>query len=218
VRLARIEVLTSSWKRNFGYFDLFEVVEAARVVQNLTLTKRAFVDLWEVSFSRGCSASDLEGRFGIRSASLAAPGRRADLVVVRAPFHGFLKHLYFDHGVSFVPPIDLRPDAIRVALVGTDAALAGGLAYLRRSRLAFTIIESRAFRGPRQGSLDALTPHQREVVALAYARGFFDVPAKATARDLARELKSSHQAVLDTLHRAERRLVASALGGAPAGP
>jgi hypothetical protein len=217
VRLTTLQVFTSSWRRNFGYFGLFDVVESARVIQNLTLTKQQFVDLWEVRFRPGKRPGDLVGQFGIRAASPAAARGRKDLVVVRAPFHGFLKHLYFDYGVSFQMPIELEREAIRVTLVGADAAMSRGLAYLRRSRIAFATLHTGAFSGPRHDLLAALTPHQREALALAHDRGYFDVPAGVTLRALARQLGTSHQAVADTLHRAERRLVAGALAAQGSG-
>ncbi|HEX9709372.1 MAG TPA: helix-turn-helix domain-containing protein [Candidatus Thermoplasmatota archaeon] len=215
MRRARLSVSTASWTRNFGYPELFGVVVSARVVQNLTLTQQTFVDLWEVRFLPGKAAPDLVGAFGIEAASRVAPRGRHDLVLVRAPFHGFLKRLYFGFGVSFQPPIDFRRDAIEFTVVGSDAAFASALAYLRRSRLAVETLEAGRWSGRGADPLEALTPRQRTVLRAAYGRGYFDVPAKADARSLAREMGVSHQAVVDILHRAERRLVAQALEAAP---
>lgn len=211
VRRAEIRIFTASWKRNYGYGGLFEVVERARVLQNLTLTERQFVDLWEVRFLPGKRASDLVGAFGIEAASPAASRAGRDLVVVRAPFHGFLKKLYFEYGVAFQPPIEFAPDSIRVTLVGSPTAMRRALAYLRRLHFAFDMLSAGTFAGPREDPLAGLTDRQRAVLELAFARGYFDVPARVTARALARELSTSHQAVLDTLHRGERRLVSAAL-------
>jgi hypothetical protein len=215
VRHARLSVSTASWTRNFGYPELFAVVESARVVQNLTLTQQTFVDLWEVRFLPGKRAADLVGAFGIESATRVAPRGRGDLVLVRAPFHGFLKRLYFDYGVSFQPPIQFAPTSIEFSLVGTNAALAAALAYLRRSRLDVRALEAGPWAGRGSDPLAALTARQREVLRLAQARGYFAVPSGTDARALARELGVSHQAVLDTLHRAERRLVSQALRSGP---
>lgn len=211
MRRAQIQIFTASWKRNYGYFDLFGVVEWARVLQNLTLTQHQFVDLWQVRFLPGRGPKDLVGAFGIESASPAAARAGRDLVVVRAPFHGFLKKLYFEYGVAFEPPLDFTRESIRVTLVGSDAAMGRALAYLRRSRFAFKTLSAGAFSGPRQDPVADLTARQREVLELAFSRGYFEVPARVTARDLAKELRTSHQSLLDTLHRAERRLLASLL-------
>ncbi len=215
MRQARLSISTASWTRNFGYPELFGVVSTARVVQNLTLTQQTFVDLWEVRFLPGKEPGDLVGVFGIESASRVAPRGRADLVVVRAPFHGFLKRLYFDYGVSFQPPIDFHPESITFSLVGADAALAGALAYLRRSRLDVKTLEAGRWAGRGEDPLGALTPRQRDVLRAAYGRGYFAVPRTCDARELASQLGVSHQAVVDILRRAERRLVAQAIRSSP---
>ncbi len=215
VRRAQLSISTASWTRNFGYPELFRIVSSARVVQNLTLTRQTFVDLWEVRFLPGKGPDDLVGVFGIESASRVAPRQKGDLVLVRAPFHGFLKRLYFDFGVSFLPPIEFRPHEIAFTVVGSDAAFGAALAYLRRSRLDVETHQAGRWSGRREDPLESLTPRQRTVLRAAHARGYFDVPARTDARTLARALGVSHQAVIDTLHRAERRLVAHALRAAP---
>jgi hypothetical protein len=211
MRRVELRILTASWKRNYGYGDLFRVVEKARVLQNLTLTQQLFVDLWEVRLLAGRNAHDLVGLFGIESASQVASGGGRTLVVVRAPFHGFLKKLYFEYGVSFQPPIEFKSDAIRVTLIGADSAMARALAYLRRSTIQFETLSAGLFEGAGSEILAGLTPHQRKVLEVAFGRGYFEVPALITARGLAKQLGTSHQAVVDTLHRAERHLITAAL-------
>lgn len=211
MRRAEIRVHTSSWKRNWGYFDLFQAVESARVLQNLTLTRRGFVDLWEVRFRPGRSAADLEGAFGIVSASPVSSRGSRDLVVVRAPFHGFLKRLYFGFGVSFEPPLEFSPEAVRVTLIGSDTAMRRALAYLRRSRLEFEILSTGVFAGPGADPMSRLTERQRQVLEAAFRRGYFEVPAQVTTRELAKGLGTSHQAVAEVLHRAERRILSAFL-------
>ena len=54
---------------------------------------------------------------------------------------------------------------------------------------------------------DGLTEEQRETLLLAYERGFFDIPRRATAADLAAELDVSRQAVSERLRRGYAALV-----------
>lgn len=211
MRRVEIRVHTASWRRNYGYFGLFKAAASARVLQNLTLTQREFVDLWEVRFRPGRSARDLKGAFGIVSAFPVASRGALTLVVVRAPFHGFLKRLYFGYGVSFEPPLEFTPETVRVTLVGSNSAMSHALAYLRRSHLRFETVSAGLFAGPRADPLSRLTERQREVLEAAFRRGYFDVPARVSTRALARELGTSHQAVVDVLHRAERRVLSAFL-------
>jgi len=57
------------------------------------------------------------------------------------------------------------------------------------------------------GNGDTLTDEQRETLLLAYERGFFDIPRRATAADLATELGVSRQAVSERLRRGYATLV-----------
>lgn len=59
---------------------------------------------------------------------------------------------------------------------------------------------------------DALTDAQREALALAYDRGYFDSPRATTLAALADELGITQQALGSRLQRATRRLVERALG------
>lgn len=54
---------------------------------------------------------------------------------------------------------------------------------------------------------DGLTAQQRRTLLLAYERGFFDIPRRATAAELATELDVSRQAVSERLRRGYATLV-----------
>lgn len=55
--------------------------------------------------------------------------------------------------------------------------------------------------------LDVLTPTQREALELAFDRGYFDSPRRATLADVASELDISPQALGSRIRRGTRRLV-----------
>jgi len=52
-----------------------------------------------------------------------------------------------------------------------------------------------------------LTKKQRELLEIAYRRGFFDVPRRATLRQLAEELGVSRSTLMESLRRAEARIM-----------
>lgn len=61
-----------------------------------------------------------------------------------------------------------------------------------------------------EGAVDptgGVTEQQRETLLLAYERGFFDIPRRVTASELAEELGVSRQAVSERLRRAYATLV-----------
>ena len=52
-----------------------------------------------------------------------------------------------------------------------------------------------------------LTKKQRELLQIAYRKGFFDVPRRATLRQLAEELGVSRSTLMESLRRAEARIM-----------
>ncbi|WP_276271018.1 bacterio-opsin activator domain-containing protein [Haloarcula litorea] len=63
--------------------------------------------------------------------------------------------------------------------------------------------------GREGGGADALTEPQREALALAYDRGYFDEPRRATLEEIAVDLDISRQALASRLRRGHRALIAA---------
>jgi predicted DNA binding protein len=81
--------------------------------------------------------------------------------------------------------------------------------YVTENGLSFdllSIYDAGSVEGPPRPA-DGLTADQRETLLLAYERGFFDIPRRATAADLAAELDVSRQAVSERLRRGYAALV-----------
>ena len=57
-----------------------------------------------------------------------------------------------------------------------------------------------------------LTEKQRETVAIAFERGYFEIPRQVSLEDLAEELDVTHQALSERLRRAEQTLLGSEFG------
>ena len=64
-------------------------------------------------------------------------------------------------------------------------------------------------------SQDGLTERQREALALAICRGYYESPRQVTAEELADELGISQPSLSSLLRRGERELLISALGTQP---
>jgi predicted DNA binding protein len=62
---------------------------------------------------------------------------------------------------------------------------------------------------PGRDDKSTLTDPQREVLAVAYEKGYFEVPREASVEDIAAELGISGQAVSERLRRGHQKLVAS---------
>lgn len=63
----------------------------------------------------------------------------------------------------------------------------------------------------RASPLESLTSRQREVLQVAFERGYYDVPRRASTAELAAELDLDDSSVSEHLQRAERNLIAAVL-------
>lgn len=82
--------------------------------------------------------------------------------------------------------------------------------YLEEQRYSFQVLDFTEPRAPRQ-SVGELTTNQRDALAIAFERGYYDVPRAITARDLAEELDMSHQSLSELLRRGAANLIRSTL-------
>lgn len=82
---------------------------------------------------------------------------------------------------------------------------------------AGTDVTLRQLRGYRveDTPLDRLTERQREVLRVAFERGYYDVPRSASTSAVAAELGLDDSTVSEHLQRAERNLIGAVLGRSP---
>lgn len=128
---------------------------------------------------------------------------------------------------------NLTHESILIAIVNTDVTLLSGLgeqknwtfevrssdqeslskfqSYCRENEIAIELTQLHALSPLKSDREFDLTGGQRSALVLAYSRGYFDSPRKATQDDLADELDITRQAVSSRLQRGLRRLIASTL-------
>lgn len=109
---------------------------------------------------------------------------------------------------------DVSPDGnggFTFTLVGTQEALSNELGGCAPAHPPVTLLRLGEYDGP-SDSADRLTPRQREVLETAYGLGYYEVPREATAADVAERMGLDRSTVTEHLQRAERHLVAAALG------
>ncbi|WP_435334222.1 helix-turn-helix domain-containing protein [Haloarchaeobius sp. TZWWS8] len=82
---------------------------------------------------------------------------------------------------------------------------------LREDSIAFELAWKGDSEITQDGGVDRLTQRQRRTLWLAYERGYFDIPRRATLAELADELDVSSQAVSERLRRALKGHLAGTL-------
>ena len=132
-----------------------------------------------------------------------------------------LCELEFCNDVSLVADVITSRDGTILSASATDGEWSLRIRYSTREALAETVATLERFDveahlsqiGCRSGSMAAdLTEKQREVVAAAFERGYFEIPRQVSLEDLAEELDVTHQALSERLRRAEQALLRAEFG------
>ncbi len=200
-----------------GFFDRYEEVE---LLETLRLERGWRLQLLRIR-RRGSlrSGTELEREsarirelYGLESFELVErrPRSRDYIVLVRQRNPPVLRRLLTLSGGQVVPTAPFRLDARRVVASFHASArlLRRVLDRLRAEELPFRVL--RASSHPYLGDADgvSLTPKQGEVIARAWALGYYAVPRRVTLTQLARLTGRSPPALGKMLRRAEGRLVA----------
>jgi DNA-binding CsgD family transcriptional regulator len=108
--------------------------------------------------------------------------------------------------------LDATEEGIDITLVGEQDALADRVDEFSAAGTN-PVLRTLTNYGRPHDPVDALTARQREVLALAYGRGYFDTPRKATTGEIGTALGIDGSTVREHLQRAQKNLVADGLDG-----
>ncbi|UPM44620.1 helix-turn-helix domain-containing protein [Halocatena salina] len=110
--------------------------------------------------------------------------------------------------ISIDWPMRETDDGLRVTLFGEDAALQQLIAGLPEE-VDVTLERTGAYQPDMSDPAGKLTDRQKEVLRTALAAGYYEIPRRATQRDLATELGLSRGTIGDHLRRAEAKIIRS---------
>ncbi|MFC4986350.1 MULTISPECIES: helix-turn-helix domain-containing protein [Saliphagus] len=120
------------------------------------------------------------------------------------------------HGCLLLPPLRYADGAKHCRVLALDSAsLADLYAALVDDGLSIDVRSKREVHAPTpssplvsvEGVLPELTARQREVLALAVSRGYYELPRETTTAELAAELGVGRRTAEDHLRRAEGKLL-----------
>jgi predicted DNA binding protein len=104
-------------------------------------------------------------------------------------------------------PLEFTDDGLRATLVGTHENLRGALGAMPDS-LEFSVGDAGTYVPGSADLLSPLTDRQLEVFETAIEEGYYDVPRKATHKDIADNLGCAPSTVDEHLRKAESHVVA----------
>ena len=110
--------------------------------------------------------------------------------------------------ISIDWPMRETTDGLQVTLFGEDTALQQLIAGFP-DEVDVTLERTGEYQPNRDDPAGQLTDRQREILQTALAAGYYDIPRRATQRDLATELGLSRGTVGEHLRRAEAKIIRS---------
>jgi DNA-binding CsgD family transcriptional regulator len=110
--------------------------------------------------------------------------------------------------ISIDWPMRETTDGLEVTLFGEDAALQHLIAGFP-DEVDVTLERAGEYQSDMGDPAGQLTDRQQEILRTALTAGYYDIPRRATQRDLAAELELSRGTIGDHLRRAEAKIIRS---------
>jgi DNA-binding CsgD family transcriptional regulator len=110
--------------------------------------------------------------------------------------------------ISIDWPITYTPQGMRLTLFGEDAALQRTVNAIP-DKIRMTLERTGEYQPGMHDPTWQLTERQQEIVRTAIATGYYDIPRRATQRDLAADLDLSRGTIGEHLRRAEVKIIRS---------
>lgn len=112
----------------------------------------------------------------------------------------------------FATPFELKDGKLRATFLGTSAQIRGLLANLsRQTRVKYRVASLTDAKFPPNSPMGRLTDKQRRILISAYKLGYYDVPRRITAEELAKRLGLVKSTLSAHVRKAERRLLTEML-------
>ena len=191
-----------------SYVPGIEKLEMLQIIHLFKYTSRRYAGICRVKLRPGYRPRDLVGVAGIRKVQpLSLEKSGAWLVYGEGRPRKEWVELASRSGGYLYPPFELTSERWRITFIGSQSQVKKFLLNIDGIGLNYKMASATDARFVASEFLSPLTSKQRDVLSVAYARGFFDTPRKAGVRDLATILKLGKSAVVEHLRRAEKRIL-----------
>lgn len=134
------------------------------------------------------------------------PGFTAYIHAASSELGSELLSIAREHALIIDTPIEVTPNGLSARLVGTHEGLRQALANIP-DEVDVTVENAGPYHPDGQDLLSPLTDRQLEVFRTAVDEGYYDVPRRATHKDIADNLGCAPSTVDEHLRKAEARVV-----------
>jgi predicted DNA binding protein len=197
------------------YLALYQLMGDRDVVEDTLETHDAVLDCEIVSVNRNSSNSNSHSNDnysndghsnGRDNSNSDGEGIHAFVRLDVSSSDGRLVDMAHRHALIIDTPIAFDGDTMHVTLLGTDTGLRSILQSMPDD-IDFTVSDAGEYDPVSSDLLSPLTDRQLEVFETAVEQGYYDVPRRATHRDLAGTLGCAPSTVDEHLRKAESSVV-----------
>lgn len=200
------------WRRIFGHnASSVEVVEAMKCFK---CNQEGFALIAKLKFlDKIISANDLLKKGSIEEVeTLYTENDGSAVIFMAGRFRDASKTTrrpakVFSAGV----PEFIDVNKMKVAVVGEEKEIQKVLRQVGKSKLAPKILSLTQLEPRSESAVSMLAPKQKHALLSAYGLGYYEVPRKASSRQLAKLLKIDKSTFAEHLRKAERSIIKSAL-------
>ena len=112
------------------------------------------------------------------------------------------------------PPDFLDVDRMKVEMIGKENEIKKLLHYANKwGDNSFKVLGLTSIDAKGESLLSKLTPRQRQMLLVAYALGYYDVPRRISSDELSRHLNIDKSTIVEHLRKAERKLIGGIIAG-----
>jgi DNA-binding CsgD family transcriptional regulator len=112
------------------------------------------------------------------------------------------------------PPDFLDTDRMKVEMIGKENEIKKLLHYANKwGDNSFKVLGLTSIDAKGESLLSKLTHRQRQMLLVAYALGYYDVPRRISSDELSRHLNIDKSTIVEHLRKAERKLIGGIIAG-----
>ena len=109
-------------------------------------------------------------------------------------------------------PLEIRDGRVRLTFLGNAKQVRGLIKMFEKAGARYKVVSISDAMFPPTSPLHSLTEKQRRVIIASYRMGYYDMPRKASSKQLAGKLNLGSSTLIAHRRKAERRLLADLIG------
>jgi hypothetical protein len=193
-----------------GFDKIFDYAERITTLSSLLFTTDQFIMVSKVEWKDEVEIESIKRSIIIDDIIEISSQKKESMYIVIGHLppivSELISHVVKQFKCFFEFPIVNVKGKMTIPVVGTKENLRELVAYLEELNVEIEILSLTNYYVKGKDILSSLTPTQYECLELAFEKGYFDIPKKVDARNLAKERGISHSAFLAHLRKAEKKI------------